>query len=53
MKKHLSQSTIREMLEAVEQALQYVEADEAVHGRKFGVGNTLRDVLAKANEGRG
>lgn len=36
-----------EMYEALLRALDYVEADEEAHGRKFGTGNAIRTVVAK------
>lgn len=32
--------------EVLRQALRYVEADEVAHGRLFGTGNAIREVLA-------
>ena len=37
-----------ELLDALEQALQWIEVDETTHGRKFGAGNVARDAIAKA-----
>ena len=37
-----------ELLEALEQACQYIEDDETAHGRKFGTGNAVRAAIAKA-----
>lgn len=37
-----------DMLEALEQALQWIEVDETTHGRKFGAGNVAREAIAKA-----
>ena len=37
-----------EMLDALKQALLYIEGDEAAHGRQFGDGNAVRAALAKA-----
>lgn len=39
-----------EMLEALEQALRYIEADECAHGRQFGDGNVVRAAIAKATK---
>lgn len=37
-----------QLLEALERCLQWIEADEASHGREFGCGNQARTALAKA-----
>lgn len=37
-----------EMLEALEQALVHIAADETTHGRNFGVGNVVRKAISKA-----
>ena len=37
-----------ELLEALDQARQYIEDDETAHGRKFGTGNAVRAAIAKA-----
>jgi hypothetical protein len=37
-----------EMLSALLRAQQWIERDEQTHGRAFGVGNKVREVIAKA-----
>lgn len=37
-----------ELLEALEQALLWIESDETTHGRKYGTGNVARAAIAKA-----
>lgn len=36
------------LVEALEDALLYIERDETAHGRPFGTGNTIRAALALA-----
>ena len=38
-----------ELVAALSRGLDYIEADEASHGRKFGIGNEFREVLNKCN----
>jgi hypothetical protein len=38
-----------EMLSALLRAVAWVEIDEQTHGRPFGTGNELREVIAKAS----
>ncbi len=42
---------IVQLLEASEQALTHIEAEEVTHGRKFGVGNALRTAIARPKKG--
>lgn len=37
-----------ELLEALEMCLQWIEDDEAAHGRPFGAGNLARRAISKA-----
>ena len=38
-----------EMLQALIRAQDWIERDEGVHGRSFGVGNEVRECLGKVN----
>lgn len=38
---------LREAAFTLEQARQWVEGDEATHGRQYGTGNSIRSVLAR------
>lgn len=38
----------QDLLAALEGALDWIEGDEATHGRKFGAGNVAREAIAKA-----
>jgi hypothetical protein len=42
------ESVAAEMLAALLRAQQWIERDEQTHGRSFGVGNEVREVIAKA-----
>jgi len=39
-----------EMLAALLRAQQWIERDEETHGRPFGVGNEVREVIQKASQ---
>ena len=43
------ESVAAEMLEALLRAQDWIERDEETHGRPFGVGNQVRDVVFKVN----
>lgn len=42
------EAIVKELVEALDQARQYIEDDETAHGRKFGTGNAVRAAIAKA-----
>lgn len=44
------ESVAEEMLAALLRAQQWIERDEETHGRHFGVGNEVREVIKKASQ---
>ena len=44
------EAVANDMLHALLQAQQWVERDEEVHGRTFGVGNSIRHVLVNCKD---
>jgi len=44
------ESVAEEMLAALLRAQQWIERDEQTHGRPFGVGNEVREVVSKATK---
>jgi hypothetical protein len=42
--------SVRPLVEALQKARAYVEADETTHGRKFGAGDVIRKALEGLND---